>query len=119
MEVMNSNVNATKDLMERDAKMSVPWNVEFMEVAQLKSMVLLALNSGNAFAEITLQVSTRIHQILTHKVCILGPECTIPCIITCNVCDQNPCQNGGMCKTSFQADSQECFIRAIEKFFIL
>ena len=57
MEVMNSNVNVTKGLMEKDAKMSVPWNAEFTEVAQLKSMVPLGLNSGNAFAEITSQVS--------------------------------------------------------------
>ena len=36
MKVMNSNVNVTKALMERDVKMSVPWNVEFMEVVQPK-----------------------------------------------------------------------------------
>ena len=30
MVVMNSNVNVTKDLMEKDAKMFVLWNVELM-----------------------------------------------------------------------------------------
>jgi len=36
--------------------MSVPWNVEVMEVAQLGKILLLVLNSGNAFVEIILQV---------------------------------------------------------------
>ena len=56
MVMMNSNVNVTKDLMGKDVKISVPWNAEFTEVAPLKSMVLLVLNSGNAFVGIISQV---------------------------------------------------------------
>ena len=60
---MNSNVNVTKDLMEKDAKISVPWNAEFTEVAQLKSMVLLVLNTGNAIVMTVSEVSIRMHDI--------------------------------------------------------
>ena len=56
MVMQNSNVNVTKDLMEKDAKMSVRWNVELMEAVSLKSIVLVVSNSRNAFVLITSQV---------------------------------------------------------------
>ena len=56
MVVLNSNVNVTKDLMEKDVKMCVLWNVELMVAAKMKSIVLLVSNSRNAFVEIISQV---------------------------------------------------------------
>ena len=56
MVMQNSNVNVTKDLMERDVKMCVLWNVELMVAAKMKSIVLLVSNSRNAFVEIISQV---------------------------------------------------------------
>ena len=56
MVMQNSNVNVTKDSMEKDAKMSVRWNVELMEAVSLKSIVLVVSNSRNAFVLITSQV---------------------------------------------------------------
>ena len=126
MEVMNTNVNAMKDMTERDANMSVLQIAEFMEIVQLQSTKLLVLNNGNAFVLITLQVSFLTNPGIYFKYIILGPECTedmcldVDCGIfdcirgTCNICDANPCYNGGTCSIITEAGIQACFIQIVD-----
>ena len=110
MEVMNLNVNVTKDLTEKDAKMGVHWNVELMQVVNLNSTVLPVSKNRNAFVLITSQVEIIIPILIFINSSFIGPQCNLP-ICSKFECGSLTCNNETceirLCDTDVPSDINE------------